>query len=84
MTRRERIEAKLEKRREWAEGRRHKAAERLRVGDEHRDPQTGRLDWALVTQPGHIPERARINRAHEKAHEHAKMAAHHEAKAGAR
>jgi hypothetical protein len=81
MTRRERMERRAERRREWAEGRQSKAAACARVGDEHRDPQTGRMDWALVTQPGHIPERARINRAHERGHEHAKMADHHEAKA---
>jgi len=80
MTRRERLERKVEKRREWAEGRRDKASAAFRVGDEHRDAN-GRMDWALVTQPGHIPERARINRAHDRGHEHVQMAAHHESKA---
>jgi hypothetical protein len=80
MTRRERLERKVERRREWAEGRREKAATAFRVGDEHRD-SSGRLDWALVTQPGHIPERARINRAHDRGHEHVQVANHHESKA---
>jgi hypothetical protein len=80
MTRRERLERKLEKRHDWAEGRQSKANAAFRVGDEHRD-EHGRMDWALVTQPGHIPERARINRAHDRGHEHLKMAQHHEQKA---
>src|SRR5687767_1114256 len=79
-TRRERLERKLEKRQEWAEGRQAKADAGFRVGDEHRDA-SGRMDWALVTQPGHIPERARIIRAHDKACEHLQVARHHESKA---
>ena len=80
MTTRERMEARAERRREWAASRSAKAAAGYRVGDEHRDA-SGRMDWALVTQPGYIPERARINRAHERAAEHAQMAAHHIGKA---
>lgn len=80
MTRRERMENRAARRREWADGRSAKAAAGFRVGDEHRD-EHGRMDWALVTQPGHIPERARINRAHDRAIEHAGMAQYHEAKA---
>ena len=80
MTRRERMEARAERRRDWAASRSAKAAAGYRVGDSYRDAD-GRMDWALVTQPGYIPERARINRAHERAAEHAKMAAHHIGKA---
>jgi hypothetical protein len=75
MTRRERIEAKLEKREEWAEGRAGKAAA-LRARNE---PFRG--DYAFNTQPGHIPERARVIRRTEKAWEHDGMAAHHRGKA---
>jgi hypothetical protein len=74
------MERRAERRREWAAGREQKAQACAKVGDEHRD-EHGRMDWALVTQPGHIPERARINRAHERGYEHAKMADHHEEKA---
>jgi hypothetical protein len=45
------------------------------IGDRYRG------DIAFCTQPGHIPERARVIRATEKAFEHAKIAEHHEAKA---
>ena len=75
MTRRERLEAKIERRQEWADGRRAKA----QVLNARADPYRG--DIAFNTQPGHIPERARIIRAQDKAHEHSEMAAHHEAKA---
>ena len=76
MTRRERLERKAEKRREWAEGRNGKA-DALRA----QDPPGLRNDWAFITQPGHIPERARMNRRDDKAHEHRAMAAHHIGKA---
>jgi len=75
MTRRERLEHKLEKREEWAAGRRTKAAERFAQADPYRG------DIAFNTQPGHIPERARVIRATDKGIEHAQMAAHHESKA---
>lgn len=76
MTRRERLERKAEKRREWAEGRTSKAhALRNATSDSLRH------DWAFITQPGHIPERARMIRRDDKAHEHHKMATHHEQKA---
>ena len=75
MTRRERLEAKIERRQEWADGRRAKA----QVLNARADPYRG--DIAFNTQPGHIPERARVIRAQDKAHEHSEMAAHHEAKA---
>lgn len=76
MTRRERIERKVEKRREWATGRDKKAE-----GLNSATPDTLRHDWAFITQPGHIPERARMNRRDEKAHEHRTMGAYHRGKA---
>lgn len=75
MTRRERLEAKLTKREEWAAGRRQKAAALHAQADPYRG------DIAFATQPGHIPERARVIRATDRAFEHADMAAHHDAKA---
>jgi hypothetical protein len=75
MTRRERLEAKLQKRLDWAEGRDAKATA-LRSVDEHL-----RHDWAFITQPGHIPARAAMNRRDEKAYEHGKMAGYHRGKA---
>lgn len=75
MTRRERLERKLEKRQEWAAGRKSKA-DALRKVDEHL-----RHDWAFITQPGRIPARERMNRRDERAYEHSKMADHHETKA---
>lgn len=75
MTRRERLEAKAERRREWAEGRRTKAATEFAVGDPYRG------DIAFNTQPGHIPERARVIRAGDRGIEHTQMAEHHESKA---
>jgi hypothetical protein len=75
MTRRERALARLERRREWAEGRRQKAAACYAVGDPYRG------DIAFNTQPGHIPERARVIAATERSFAHSDMAAHHEGKA---
>lgn len=75
MTRRERLERKLEKRREWAEGRDRKAADLQRQNDPYRG------DIAFNTQPGHIPERARAIKRSERAAEHYGMARHHEEKA---
>jgi hypothetical protein len=72
MSRRERLEAKIEKRREWADGRRAKAGALL----DQNKPYEG--DWAFATQPGHIPERARAIARSDKAAEHAGMARHHE------
>lgn len=74
-TRRERLEARLERRREWMASRQRKAAERFSQADPYRG------DVAFNTQPGHIPERARVIRATEKGFEHAQMARHHGAKA---
>ena len=75
MTRRERLEAKIEKREEWAARRRSKAANLYRSTDRYRG------DVAFNTQPGHIPERARVIRKIDQAHEHTEMAQHHDAKA---
>ena len=76
MSRRERLEHKLEKREEWAAARDRKAAA-LRAST----PESLRRDWAFITQPGHIPERARMIRRDDKAHEHGQMADHHREKA---
>jgi hypothetical protein len=75
MTYRERKEARLEKRLDWAAGRREKAASLRATTDRYRG------DVAFNTQPGHIPERARIIQATDKAAEHQGMAAEHESKA---
>ncbi len=74
--RRERLERKLEKRQEWADGRDGKAASLDR-----QTPDSLRHDWAFITQPGRIPERSRMNRRDDKAHEHRQMADHHRSKA---
>ena len=76
MTRRERLERKAERRREWAEKRDAKAD-----GLRDQTPDSLRHDWAFVTQPGHIPERARMNRRDERANEHGQVAEHHRQKA---
>ena len=74
-TRRERAEARLERRRDWAAGRQAKAAACFKVGEPYRG------DWAFATQPGHISQRARVNRADERGFENLQMAEHHEQKA---
>ncbi len=75
MSRRERLERKLEKREEWADGRDSKASGLRAYGDKFRG------DHAFNTQPGHIPERARMIKRDEKAYEHSQMAGHHRSKA---
>lgn len=75
MTRRERLERKLEKRQDWAAGRRSKAAQA------HAFTNQFRGDHAFNTQPGHIPLRARVIRVEDRAREDLAMANHHEAKA---
>lgn len=82
MTRRERAERRINRRMEWAESRDRKAAVALSAGDHLRD-ESGRMDWAFVSQPGHIPERARINRAMERGGMHQVEADKHRAKAAA-
>jgi hypothetical protein len=71
MTYRERMERKLEKREEWAEGRDHKASALLKQNEPFRG------DWAFASQPGHIPERARVIAREDRAIEHLEMANHH-------
>lgn len=55
MTYRDRREARAARLREWATIREQKAAAGLAAEDPVRS------DWAFITQPGHIPERARMN-----------------------
>ncbi len=71
MTRRKRMEARADKRDEWAAGRAEKAA------GLHRQNEPYRGDHAFNTQPGHIPERARAIARTERAAEHAQVADHH-------
>jgi len=75
MTRRERMERRAARRLEWAEARRQKAKPLLAYTDRYRG------DHAFNTQPGHIPERARVIRAEDKAFEHHQVADYHEQKA---
>lgn len=75
MTRRERLERKAELRRDWADKRRSKASAEFAKGDPYRG------DVAFNTQPGHIPERARVIAAADRGHVHAQMASHHNSKA---
>jgi hypothetical protein len=75
MTRRERLENKVEKRREWAESRKDKAAALLARNEPFAS------DWAFITQPGHIPERARVIARQDRAFGHMKMAGHHASRA---
>jgi hypothetical protein len=75
MTYRERKEARLARRLDWAAGRRDKAAALRPLTERYRG------DIAFNTQPGHIPERARVIRATDKSAEHQTMAAEHESKA---
>ena len=75
MTTRERKEAKIEKRLDWAQGRRDKATALRTYTDRYHG------DVAFNTQPGHIPERARVIGMIDRACEHVSMAATHESKA---
>lgn len=75
MTRRERLERRQERREEWAEGRSSKAAAL------HKRNEPFRGDHAFNTQPGHIPERARLIKRENKAFEHTNKAADHAGKA---
>ncbi len=56
-------EAKAAKYDEWADKREHKAEVALNSFPSMRH------DWAFITQPGHIPARARMNAADERAFE---------------
>ena len=75
MTRRERLEAKIERRHEWADKRETKAAAVFKAGE----PFTS--DIAFNTQTGHIPFRARLIAREDRAHESLQVAQHHRAKA---
>ena len=75
MTTRERIEARIERREEWAATRQSRAASVFHESERYRG------DYAFNTQPGHIPERARLIKREERAFEDVKMAEHHESKA---
>ena len=61
-------ERKAEKYEEWAGKREHKANAQL-----NSNPET-RHDWAFITQPGHIPMRARMIKADDKATESLQVA----------
>ena len=75
MTYRERREAKIEKLREWAEKRENAANQVLKSGEKYRG------DYAFNTQPGHIPERARLIASQDRAFESLKKAEGMEARA---
>ena len=78
-------ERKAERREAWAAARQRRADAAAAASDAllRRDPETGRADWALVTQPGHIPQRARANRLTERAWSEQLAADKHSAKAAA-
>jgi len=61
MTYRERREAKAERLRDWAAKREQAATATLNSHPEIRH------DWAFITQPGHIPLRAQMNRSDDRA-----------------
>jgi predicted RNase H-like nuclease (RuvC/YqgF family) len=63
MTYRERREAKAARLREWAEKRQEKAQRGYSVGEHLRG------DTAFWTQPGRIPQRDAIHRAHQRAYQ---------------
>lgn len=75
MTQRERIESKLARRQVWANRHREQAQAGLAIGRRYAG------DIAFNTQPGHIPERARVIRAQDRAFEHLETADYHEGKA---
>jgi len=74
MTRREYLERRLERRREWADKRHAKASATFA----HIESLPYTHDIAFNTQPGHIPERARLIQQTERAVEDMNMAKHHE------
>lgn len=76
-----RIDTKNDRREEWAQARERRAGQAQARSDSlmQRD-SSGRADWALVTQPGYIPQRAQANRAQERAWSEAAAAAEHRAK----
>lgn len=71
----EKAERKAERYEGWAAKRKEKANRDLN------SYPSIRHDWAFITQPGHIPFRARMNRADDRAFESLKVAEGFEAKA---
>lgn len=69
MTYRTRRMARAERLRGWAEQREQRATAQLNSQPELRH------DWAFITQPGHIPERARMNARDDRAYESLRKAA---------
>jgi phage shock protein A len=63
MTYRDRREARAERLREWAGKREERAGAVFAAGEPMRS------DWAFITQPGHIPERARLIAREDRAYE---------------
>jgi hypothetical protein len=76
MTYRDRREARAERLGEWAGKRETRAAAVLTAGEPYRG------DTAFNTQPGHIPERARLNAREDRAHESLVKAASMRSRAG--
>lgn len=77
MTTRERKENRAARLREYADKRNNSA--QLTLTAIHNNPVTH--DWAFITQPGYIPERARINRAQDRAFESMSKASSMESRA---
>lgn len=75
MTYRERRLARAERLRGWAEKRTQHATATLNSKPEPRH------DWAFITQPGHIPERARMNAADDRARDSLRKADNMESRA---
>lgn len=71
MTRRERLENKIDRRLEWARTRESRANHTLNNRPSYAS------DWAFITQPGHIPSRARLIAQESKAFESLAVAEHH-------
>ncbi|HAR44927.1 MAG TPA: hypothetical protein DCS05_01815 [Nitrospiraceae bacterium] len=75
MTYRERREAEAERLREWAAKREERAAAVFKQGERFHG------DFAFNTQPGHIPERARLIAREDRAHESLRKAQSMESRA---
>src|SRR5439155_18000827 len=76
MTYRERRERRAERLRGWADTRQARAAATFAAHEVYRD------DYAFNTQPGHIPERARVIAREDRAHESLQKAARMDERAG--
>lgn len=82
--RQEAADRKAAKYETWAEARERRANAYQARSDSlmgRTSSSDGRADWALVTQPGYIPQRAQANRAQERAWEEMQAANAHRAKA---